>query len=74
MMKHEHKPLIDALSKMTAEGLSKWSDLWHWYYEQIKQLSKEALTEHLMRFFMNMPVFWQLKHAFQHEALWSERK
>jgi hypothetical protein len=27
MMKHEHKPLIDALSKMTAEGLSKWSDL-----------------------------------------------
>jgi len=27
MMKHEHKPLIDALSKMTTEGLSKWSDL-----------------------------------------------
>jgi hypothetical protein len=27
MMKREHKPLIDALSKMTAEGLSKWSDL-----------------------------------------------
>jgi len=23
MMKHEHKPLIDALSKMTTEGLSK---------------------------------------------------
>jgi len=27
MVKHEHKPLIDALSKMTAEGLDKWSDL-----------------------------------------------
>jgi len=27
MMKHEHKPLIDTLFKMTAEGLSKWSDL-----------------------------------------------
>jgi len=27
MVKREHKPLIDALSKMTAEGLSKWSDL-----------------------------------------------
>jgi len=27
MMEHEHKPLIDTLSKMTAEGLSKWSDL-----------------------------------------------
>jgi len=27
MMKREHKPLIDALSKMTAEGLDKWSDL-----------------------------------------------
>jgi len=27
MMKCEHKPLINALSKMTAEGLSKWSDL-----------------------------------------------
>jgi len=23
MVKHEHKPLIDALSKMTTEGLSK---------------------------------------------------
>ncbi len=27
MIKHEHKSLIDALSKMTAEELSKWSDL-----------------------------------------------
>jgi len=27
MIKCEHKPLIDALSKMTAEGLDKWSDL-----------------------------------------------
>jgi hypothetical protein len=27
MMKCEHKPLIDALFKMTAEELSKWSDL-----------------------------------------------
>ncbi len=27
MVKCEHKPLIDALSKMTTEGLSKWSDL-----------------------------------------------
>ncbi len=27
MVKHEHKFLIDALSKMTAEELSKWSDL-----------------------------------------------
>jgi len=27
MMKHEHKPLIDALSKMTTKELSKWSDL-----------------------------------------------
>jgi hypothetical protein len=27
MMKCEHKPLIDALSKMIAEELSKWSDL-----------------------------------------------
>jgi len=27
MVKREHKPLIDALSKMTAEGLNKWSDL-----------------------------------------------
>jgi len=27
MVKREHKPLIDALSKITAEGLSKWSDL-----------------------------------------------
>jgi len=27
MVKHEHKPLIDALFKITAEGLSKWSDL-----------------------------------------------
>ncbi len=27
MMKREHKPLIDVLSKMTAEVLNKWSDL-----------------------------------------------
>jgi len=27
MMKHEHKPLIDTLFKMTAEGLDKWSNL-----------------------------------------------
>jgi len=27
MMKREHKPLINALSKMTAEELNKWSDL-----------------------------------------------
>ncbi len=27
MMKHEHKSLINALSKMITEGLSKWSDL-----------------------------------------------
>jgi uncharacterized protein YigA (DUF484 family) len=74
MMKHEHKPLIDALSKMMQKGSANDQIFWHWYYEWIKQLSKEALTEHLMRFFMNMPVFWQLKHAFQHEALWSERK
>jgi len=27
MVKCEHKPLIDTLSKMTTEELSKWSDL-----------------------------------------------
>jgi hypothetical protein len=27
MVKHEHKPLIDTLSKMITEGLNKWSDL-----------------------------------------------
>jgi len=58
MMKCEHKPLINAFLRWLQKSSANDQIFWHWYYEQIKQLSKEALTEHLMRFFMNMPVFW----------------